>query len=395
MLKRFNMVDCRPVTTPAVPGATLPLATKTTADSKDVPFKSAVGSLWWASRGTRPDIEYATNNVAQHASSFVDVHWQAVKRVFRYLRSCPSGVITYFKMKSVSIVAYSDSDWGGDLNNRRSKTGYVVFVAGGAVVWQTKSQKTVALSSCEAEYYAMTEAIKELLWLQGLLKELSITFETPKLKVDNQGAIALAQNPVNHQRTKHIDIKYHFIRQAIAAGQVIVEYVGTDANIADMFTKALAVIIFSKHCAMVVKSPDQEQVVSEQCCLARMKRTAPYPSIYVAKINNVRRSIYLYSHNMSTWRRRALFISRGLSLNSNSITLECQFCSFFIPYDIDLAEWKRNCRQCGQAVDESEGLIFTCYHCQQRIPGDDRMDHVSPISCPNDDCNLVNRNSTD
>ena len=239
------MSESRPVNTPAVPGLILPVQQPQSTDDT-IPYKSAVGCLWYSARGTRPDTEYATNNVAQHASNYGTTHWQAVKRIFRYLRSCANAGIVYFKEGTVRIVAYSDSDWGADTNNRRSRTGYVVYVAGGAVVWQSKSQEPVALSSCEAEYYAMAEAIKEILWFINILTEMGITFETPILYVDNQGAIALSQNPVNHQRTKHIDIKWHFIRTIIQTGKIRIKYVGTDQNISDIFTKALAATLFSK-----------------------------------------------------------------------------------------------------------------------------------------------------
>jgi hypothetical protein len=120
------------------------------------------------------------------------------------------------------------------------------------IAWQTKAQKSVALSSCEAELYALCEAVKEIMWLSSFLTELGVQFELPILHCDNRGAIALAQNPVGHQRSKHINIRYYFVREAIANGVLKVEYVATSDNLADIFTKSTVAVVFSKHVAVVV-----------------------------------------------------------------------------------------------------------------------------------------------
>ena len=369
ILARFNMSDCKSVSTPAAPGSQLLVAPTHNDEEKEageIPYKSAVGSLWYASRGTRPDIEYSTNNVAQHASKFGLAHWQAVKRVFRYLSGSISYCITYFKTGVIRIVAYSDSDWAADTNNRRSKTGYVVFVAGGAVVWQTKSQKSVALSSCEAEYYAMTEAIKEILWLIFLLTELKIKFETPVLYVDNQGAIALAQNPVNHQRTKHIDIRFHFIREAIRSGKIIVEYVGTDENIADMLTKALSAILFNQHSSKMVSLIVPTQPL-ERCCLARIKHT------------NLARTLFPRFRDVNSLLRRTQRrrYSKQTSKNEHGCYLPC-LCGWFLPYMYDA--WALICLHCGE---ESVDLAGRCSMCERSIQVNPQL----PYACTRDNCN--------
>ena len=152
-----------------------------------------------------------------------------MKRILRYLKQLPNLGITYKRQhtKKLTIEVYSDSDWASNPEDRRSRTGYVVLLADGPVAWQSKSQKTVALSSCEAELYALCEAAKEIMWLSQLLQELKVDFTVPTLHVDNQAAIALSTNPVNHQRTKHIDIKWFFVREAIEAGKLKVVYVNT------------------------------------------------------------------------------------------------------------------------------------------------------------------------
>jgi hypothetical protein len=162
------------------------------------------------------------------------------------------GICTYSKSAGIVVTAYCDSDWGNDPDTRRSKTGYVIMVAGGAIAWQTKAQKSVALSSCEAELYALCEATKEIMWVSSFLNELGIQFEVPVLHCDNKGAIALAHNPVGHQRSKHISIRYYFVREAIANGVLKVEYIATTANLADIFTKSTVAAIFAKHAAVIV-----------------------------------------------------------------------------------------------------------------------------------------------
>ena len=215
VIKKFGMVECKPSPTPAVPSAELtkkqcPVSKDEKKEMAEVPYRQMVGSLWYAANGTRPDIVYATNVVSKYGNNPGVSHFKAVKRILRYLRGSLSRGITYTVSNNVDIVAYSDSDWAADTDTRRSRTGYVILISGGPVIWQTKSQKTVALSSCEAELYALCDCVKELLWLIQFLKDMNISFTQPILYVDNQGAIALAKNPVNHQRSKHIDIKIIF-----------------------------------------------------------------------------------------------------------------------------------------------------------------------------------------
>jgi hypothetical protein len=139
----------------------------------------------------------------------------------------------------IEIIAFSNSDWGGCESTRKSKSGYVVKVAGGPVTWATKSQATVALSSCEAELYALCEAVKEIMWLSQLLTELQISFSMPILRVDNKGAISLASKPSGHARSKHIEIRYFFVRDAVEAGKLGIYYISTVNNESDCLTKAV------------------------------------------------------------------------------------------------------------------------------------------------------------
>ena len=139
------------------------------------------------------------------------------------------------------LTGYCDADWAGDLDERKSTTGYAFYVGDGLVSWNSKRQTTVALSTAEAEYMSATQATKEALWLKQLLNELGLTqFQPVLLRSDNQGCIALTKNPAYHSRTKHIDIRHHFIRDSVEVGDIELQYCATNDMVADVLTKALA-----------------------------------------------------------------------------------------------------------------------------------------------------------
>ena len=169
----------------------------------------------YAMLGTRPDIAYAVGLVSQFSTNPNSEHWAAVKRIFRYLAGTRGLGIHYGGGNTCG--GYSDSNWGGS-QDRRSTSGYVFLMNTGAISWASKKQSVVALSSTEAEYMALTQAIKEVLWLRTLLVELGAPWhakEISTISCDNQGAIALSRNPGFHARSKYIDIRYHFIRDHV------------------------------------------------------------------------------------------------------------------------------------------------------------------------------------
>jgi hypothetical protein len=138
------------------------------------------------------------------------------------------------------IVGYSDADWGGDHQDRKSTTGYVLLLHGSPVSWSSRKQPTVALSSTEAEYMASTQATKEVIWLRRFLNDLGYSQEEPTLiNEDNKGSIELAKNPVHHKRTKHIDIQHHFIREKVESGEIVLRHIPTGEMIADAMTKPI------------------------------------------------------------------------------------------------------------------------------------------------------------
>jgi antitoxin component of MazEF toxin-antitoxin module len=171
----------------------------------------------------------------------VEEHWEAVKRILRYVQGTKNNKLVLGGVVGEAImVGYTDADWGGNDNNRRSISGYCFLLGEGVVSWSSKKQTSVALSSTEAEYMALTQATKEAMCLKHFLGELNLhKGEALTIKVDNQSCIALAKNPEFHARTKHIDIQCHFIREKVEEGEVTLEYCPTRLMVADILTKPL------------------------------------------------------------------------------------------------------------------------------------------------------------
>jgi len=212
-------------------------------------YQSAVGSLMYAMLGTRPDIAYAVSVVSRFAAKPTQAHKATVTRIFRYLRKTVDYVLV-FKGPLIALTGYSDSDWAGDHDTRKSTSGYVFNVGSAVISWSSKLQSTVALSSCEAEYIGQTNATKEAIWLRRLLNEIQLEAaneaQATIIYCDNQGAIALAKNPQFHARTKHIDIQHHFVRDKVSEGAVELQYIETENQVADGLTKPLDKIKFQR-----------------------------------------------------------------------------------------------------------------------------------------------------
>ena len=241
MLERFGMSQCKPVSTPAE-GVLRRL--EAGQGRVDPQYMSMVGSLLYAAMTTRPDIAYAVQALGRHLQASGAEHVNAAKRVLRYLKGTRELGIKFSAAGSRAaggeLVGYSDSDWGGDIDTRRSTTGYLFTMAGAGVSWKSRLQPTVALSSTEAEYMALCAATQEAVYMRQLLTDLGREPQGPTVIFeDNQGCIALVGNPVYHKRTKHIDVRYHFTRERVESGEVLLTYVATEHQLADLFTKAL------------------------------------------------------------------------------------------------------------------------------------------------------------
>ena len=255
VLQRFGMSEkTKPVRTPLAPHFKLsasqcPKTEEEREYMSKVPYSNAVGSLMYAMVYTRPDISHAVGTVSRYMHNPGKEHWQAVKWILRYIQKTLDVGLIFEKddMVGQHVVGYCDSDYAGDLDKRRSTTGYVFTLAKTPVSWKSTLQSTVALSTTEAEYMAITEAVKEAIWLQGLLDDLGVGHKQVTVFCDSQSAIHLAKNQVYHARTKHIDVRYHFVWEIIEEGGVLVQKIKTDDNPADMLTKVVTSIKFN-HC---------------------------------------------------------------------------------------------------------------------------------------------------
>lgn len=209
-----------------------------------------VGSIMWLATATRPDIACASSVLGQFNACPTEKHVKAAKRVIRYLKGTSNAALLVGDCGRTVLEGWCDADYAGDLDTRRSTSGYVFKLFGSAISWSSIRQPTVALSTCEAEYMTLTEATKEAIYLRRLLTELGVmnNAATVTIRCDNQGAIAFSHNPHHHRRTKHIDIRHHFIRDAIIDGSVTVEYVETREQTAGIFTKGLAGPLHGEHC---------------------------------------------------------------------------------------------------------------------------------------------------
>ena len=235
------MDNCKTVASPVDMSSRL---VSSNADTKiSAPFREAVGALMHLTTATRPDIAYAVGYVSRFMENPQEDHWIAVKRIFRYLQGTKTHGICYKTSDKINFRGYSDADWAGDLADRKSTSGYVFMLQGAPVSWGSKKQSSVSLSTSEAEYIALSLAIQEGKWIHRLLCEImkAVDEDEPELKIleDNQSCIKMTKNPVNHGRAKHIDIKYHHIRDEVKRGEVKLEYCETTVMLADIMTKGL------------------------------------------------------------------------------------------------------------------------------------------------------------
>ena len=249
VLEKYNMSNCTSAVTPGDSGLKLsklmsPSTPEEKEEMKKIPYRQAIGSLNFISVCTRPDISYELSRCAQFCENPGQQHWTRVKRILRYLQGTKERKLVYelslSSTPSFQPIGYSDSDWAGCPDSRRSTTGFIFTLAGAPITWSSKQQKTVALSSTEAEYMSAADSVKDAKWVRQLLQDLGYECHTPlPIMVDNQGAIHLSKNPGHHHRTKHIDIKYHFIRQEVENGAIELKYLPTQEQPADMMTKTL------------------------------------------------------------------------------------------------------------------------------------------------------------
>ena len=241
----FGMEKAEPADTPAQSNITLSKKDINT-DKNDRPYRGLVGALLYT-LGSRPDVAAAVRKCSQFMAEGADSHWQAAKQILRYLKGTSTKGVVYTKEEKFTLKAYCDSDWATDVDDRKSITGYVIYAQGGAIVWKSKKQPTTARSSAEAEYVSLADTVSELLWVLMALKELGVTVEGEvEIFIDNQAAQNMAKNPVNQERTKHIDVAYHFVREVVATKVVTLYYINTKNNISDLLTKSTKRVDFQR-----------------------------------------------------------------------------------------------------------------------------------------------------
>jgi len=196
--------------------------------------------------GTRPDISFAVIKMAQFSANPSTEHMEKSKHILRYLNTTRKTSLVFDGKSDKGLIAFTDSDWASDKIARRSQTGYFFQIAGAIFSWQSRAQKTVALSSTEAEYMALSDCSRQAVWIKSLLNELGINIGSIPINGDNQGSIFIGSNPTQEKRSKHIDIRYHYIRQCVEEKKVSLYFVEGAENPADMFTKNLGHVKFQK-----------------------------------------------------------------------------------------------------------------------------------------------------
>lgn len=239
LLTEVGMLDCKPADTPIIQNHKLGEYTSQVLTDKGR-YQRLVGKLIYLSH-TRPDIAYAVSVVSQFMHQPSKDHMEAVIRILRYLKSSPGKGIMFSKNNHLRVNGYTDADWAGNTTDRRSTSGYFIFVGGNLVAWRSKKQNVVALSSAEAEFRGMSKGLCELLWLKRLLTEIGFAPTSEMdLFCDNKAAIAIAHNPVQHDRTKHVEVDRHFIKENLEAKIIRFPFVKSEDQLADILTKAVS-----------------------------------------------------------------------------------------------------------------------------------------------------------
>lgn len=242
-LDRFNMTDCNSVSTPMETGLKLCKRTNTATLQEIRQYQRLMGCLEYAAIATRPDITFSVHRLAQFASNPDDSHYNAAKRILRYIKGTMKFSLVFQgkDTRKIELLGYSDANWAGSTSDRKSIGGYCFYLNNNLFSHMSRKQKTIALSTAESETHAAVQATKEAIWLRNILEEFGYKQnQATTICCDNQAAIALSRNPEYHSRSKHVDIQYHFLRQHVDIGTVNLKFIGTDQMAADGLTKPLS-----------------------------------------------------------------------------------------------------------------------------------------------------------
>ena len=243
------MQNTKPARTPLLTGYNPKISDIGATSDIRSQYQSVIGSLLYIMLGTRPDIAYAVIHMSQFCANPSQEHLSWALYIIQYLGSTKNLALRYDGANHDGFLGYTDSDWAANPDDWKSITGYVLFLANSPVSWLTRRQKTVALSSTEAKYMAMSDTTQQISWIKSLLGKIHFSIPKVPLYCDNQGAIFLATNPAQEQCSKHIGIHYHYIRECMEEGDKIdLFYIPTGEQIADIFTKNLSPVKFEDIC---------------------------------------------------------------------------------------------------------------------------------------------------
>ncbi|CAK9816510.1 Retrovirus-related Pol polyprotein from transposon TNT 1-94 [Anthophora quadrimaculata] len=255
MLKKYNMTECRKVTTPLDPSLRISKEDAPTTDTErsymaNVPYRGLIGGLMFLALYTRPDILFAVTKLSQYNSNPGRKHWQQAKHILRYLSATKDYGIVYKTNIKPKFEIYCDADWACDPDDRHSFSGMVMLFGGNIVKWRTVKQKSLSTSTMEAEYVSLANGVKEAMWLNMFMSELGLTdyvSDSLQINCDNRAAIDFAKNRMEKNRTKHIDIAYHIVRENLEKGLIHLTYVPSNENLADGMTKGLKKIVHDRY----------------------------------------------------------------------------------------------------------------------------------------------------
>ncbi|XP_016191654.1 uncharacterized protein LOC107632496 [Arachis ipaensis] len=239
VLKKANMEGCSSCHTPLPSTVKLSAHGDSNFDNPQL-YRSVIGSLQYLTV-TRPEISYSVHKMSQFVQAPLNTHWRMVKRILRYLSGTIRHGLRLEKANSMEVTAYSDSDWAGDPDDRKSTSGYCVFLGSNLISWASRKQTAVARSSTEAEYRSMADLVAELIWVKNLMSELQFPpKEVPMVYCDNLSAILLAANPILHSKSKHFEIDLHFVRDHVNSKDIRVSHIPGTMQVADILTKAVS-----------------------------------------------------------------------------------------------------------------------------------------------------------
>lgn len=246
LLAKFNMVECNPVSTPMDLNQKLsksmsPQSSSEREEMSKVPYRELVGGLLYISQGTRPDISFAVNTLSIFNNNPGKAHWIAAKRVLRYLKATIDAKLQYSMEAPSNFSAFCDADWASNIDDRRSCSGYVFMSQGGGISWSSRRQPTIALSTTEAEYMALSSTVQEFSWLNQFESQFNFGGECQPIRIfcDNTSALDLAKTTGYSARTKHIDVRHHYLREHIESGRINLVHIPTEEMVADVLTKPL------------------------------------------------------------------------------------------------------------------------------------------------------------